>query len=261
MPRRFRLLDLSNNLSTVLGGMIPVGVFLASLIGSFHCLSMCGGLSFVATQGSRFTGATLYHVGRLIGYLSLGAVAGSFGKAVLGSTTYEWVNHLATITIALGLLFTGILMWRGHRLEVLGGSRSSFISSILKRVINHKNHYARAGFMGLLTALLPCGWLYSFVLAAIVAETPFAGAMVLLFFWLGTLPPLVIGREVYRAAISPLLQSAPKLSGGIFIALSVIALMLKYYPIDHSSHSHYIDEITGKNICGPAPEDSQLSKP
>ena len=49
---------------------------------------------------------------------------------------------------------------------------------------------AHALATGLLTTLLPCGWLYAFVaLAAGTASAPL-GALVMLTFWIGTLPAI-----------------------------------------------------------------------
>src|SRR5690606_10362020 len=49
---------------------------------------------------------------------------------------------------------------------------------------------ARATALGLLSALLPCGWLYAFVLGAAATGSALAGALVLLTFWSGTVPIL-----------------------------------------------------------------------
>jgi hypothetical protein len=49
----------------------------------------------------------------------------------------------------------------------------------------------RALTIGLLTALLPCGWLYAFAIIAAGAGTALGGAAVMAAFWLGTVPILV----------------------------------------------------------------------
>ena len=48
----------------------------------------------------------------------------------------------------------------------------------------------RATGMGLLTAFLPCGWLYAFVIIAGGTGSFAAGAAVMIAFWLGTVPVL-----------------------------------------------------------------------
>ena len=49
----------------------------------------------------------------------------------------------------------------------------------------------RAALIGLLTGLLPCGWLYAFVVTAAGTGHPLHGAAVMAAFWLGTVPVLL----------------------------------------------------------------------
>jgi sulfite exporter TauE/SafE len=49
----------------------------------------------------------------------------------------------------------------------------------------------RALVIGLLTTLLPCGWLYAFVVTAAGSGGPLNGAAVMATFWVGTLPVLL----------------------------------------------------------------------
>ena len=64
-----------------------LAVVTASLLGSGHCAGMCGPLALMASIGPA-TSAQLarrmsfYHVGRLIGYMSLGAAVGGVGAAM-----------------------------------------------------------------------------------------------------------------------------------------------------------------------------------
>ena len=62
-------------------------VLVASFFGSLHCAGMCG--PFVALYSgletsprARWTRHAAYHLGRLITYVALGAVAGALGSAV-----------------------------------------------------------------------------------------------------------------------------------------------------------------------------------
>jgi sulfite exporter TauE/SafE len=57
----------------------------------------------------------------------------------------------------------------------------------------------RALLIGLLTTLLPCGWLYAFVVTAAGTAHPVSGALTMFVFWLGTLPMLIaIGAGVQK---------------------------------------------------------------
>jgi len=60
----------------------------------------------------------------------------------------------------------------------------------------------RALGMGVLSVLLPCGWLYAFVAVAAGTGSPFVGAAVMTAFWIGTVPALmVVGLGARRLAL------------------------------------------------------------
>ena len=64
----------------------------------------------------------------------------------------------------------------------------------------------RAGIIGLFTVLLPCGWLYAFVILAAGTASPGMGALVMATFWLGTVPVLTVvgfGAGALRARLGP----------------------------------------------------------
>lgn len=66
--------DLSNNIIQRIGEMspffVPFAVIAASLIGSVHCVGMCGGLALAASAHSK-AGLISYHIGRFLGYFAL----------------------------------------------------------------------------------------------------------------------------------------------------------------------------------------------
>jgi uncharacterized protein len=57
--------------------------------------------------------------------------------------------------------------------------------------LNARPPLARAALIGLSTALLPCGWLYAFVVAAAGSASPLTGALIMLALWMGSLPALL----------------------------------------------------------------------
>ncbi|HSM06730.1 MAG TPA: sulfite exporter TauE/SafE family protein, partial [Longimicrobiales bacterium] len=68
--------------------MIPslTAAALAGLVGSPHCMGMCGGFA-VACGAGRDRGLS-WHAGRLATYMALGGVAGAAGAAIPGPS---WV--------------------------------------------------------------------------------------------------------------------------------------------------------------------------
>jgi sulfite exporter TauE/SafE len=176
----------------------------ASLLGSLHCAGMCGGFvgclagsaGYGAERGSvarrvRLHGA--YHIGRLVGYLALGAAAGTLGAGIEKTAWLAGVRGAAPIIcgglivlFALAALARALGMRTPH-FAPRGASRA--IASVLSR-LRDRGPAIRGGALGLLTALLPCGWLWAFVATAAGTGTTAGGIATMAAFWLGTVPIL-----------------------------------------------------------------------
>lgn len=176
-------------------------VFIASLVGSMHCAGMCGAfLAFaVASDQDKAASKTALHAayngGRLITYVTLGAIAGLLGAALdLGGSAIGLQRTAAALAGAMMIVFglAAVLRASGVRLQRLP------VPSILQKLALKGHRTAavlppvyRAGAVGLLTTLLPCGWLYAFVITAAGTGSPFTGAITMAVFWLGTLPVMI----------------------------------------------------------------------
>ncbi len=172
-------------------------VFGASLLGSLHCAGMCGGfVACLAGDGcgdkGRLHGA--YHLGRAVGYVTLGAVAGLLGAGIEQSALFTGRGGVAPLLFgSLIVLFAVIAGARalGIRVPVpvpRGPARG--IAKVLARLRSH-GPSVRGGALGLLTAFLPCGWLYAFVATAAGTGSLLGGVATMAVFWLGTVPMLL----------------------------------------------------------------------
>jgi len=193
-------------------GLEAVGaVFVASVLGSLHCAAMCGGLvGALGCGGSRASWTRqqlVFHAGRGLAYAALGASAGALGSAVNLAGRYAGLVDVAglvagALVLAAGL--RGLLATRGVGVPGLGGPTR--IQGWLGRRLagtHAGGPVVRAAVLGVSAALLPCGWLYGFVFAAAGTGSPQWGALVLLSFWLGTLPALLgVGAVVRRLSLS-----------------------------------------------------------
>lgn len=212
-----------------------VSVFLASVLGSLHCAGMCG--AFLALAVSPTPGVVMppraqvqaaYHLGRLTTYLLLGALAGSAGALVnLGSA-------LAGIQPVAASLAGAIMIWFGVSMLLrLAGARVPRmpLPSFLQTLLMHGHSRAmalaptlRAGTIGLLTTLLPCGWLYAFAVVAAGTASSWKGPLVMLVFWAGTLPVLVALGSGLQHGLGTIGRRLP-------IVTSVIVVVVGLYTI------------------------------
>ena len=198
-----------------------LAVFVASLLGSLHCAGMCG--PFVAFATLRTKDAPLgqnrgswrlqaaYHSGRLLAYSALGLLAGVLGAALNLGGSLVGIGRLAGIGAGVLLVVVGasrILALYGVKLPPIPGN--SVLRSAVAFCSGTASRYApvhRAWAIGLLTTLLPCGWLYAFVAVAAGTGNALLGVLVMVTFWLGTVPILAgigagIGGFMMRAGRS-----------------------------------------------------------
>ncbi|MEN0110621.1 MAG: sulfite exporter TauE/SafE family protein [Planctomycetota bacterium] len=192
--------------------MIPLlaAVLAASLLGSVHCAGMCGPFCGVAVGGGGRRPIALhaaYHGGRLATYTLLGAAAGAVGALLDIASTLAGLQPIA-LALAGGLMtligLGEVARLRGWRWFRLGAAMPKAWTDALQagqRFAARQSGVPRALTIGLLTTLLPCGWLYAFAITAAGSGGPLPGAAIMAAFWLGTLPVmLTLGVGVRRLA-------------------------------------------------------------
>lgn len=185
-------------------GVLLGTVFAASLLGSLHCVGMCGPFAILASateqkRKSALLPATAYSVGRLITYTLVGVVFGSIGLALSEGTSYfsgadiEMVQQTATwvagaLMIGIGLIaLARQLNYRVALPRFLGSRIQPWLQRGFERV-RKLPRIRRAFLIGMLTCLMPCGWLYTFAIVAAGTSSPLWGAAVMVVFWSGTVP-------------------------------------------------------------------------
>jgi len=155
-----------------------VGAFMTGLIGSPHCIAMCGG--FAVTCARTPGGAIAWHLGRLTTYAGLGALAGLLGRALPGP---PWVA--AAVSAALLVWFAGVLagLLPEPRLAVPG------LGSTMNRLLSPDAPASRYLF-GMANGLLPCGLVYAALALPVALGSAPLGAVAMMLFGLGTIPAL-----------------------------------------------------------------------
>lgn len=211
-------------------------ILIASLAGSLHCAAMCG--SFVAAvtgldPGER-GGARLqiaYHLGRLSTYLGLGAAAGGLGGAM------DWAGDRAGLGRVSALFAGGLLIAWGVsellpsrtfvQLRRRAPTRAGvWLGAALAR-IRGAPPVPRAYLLGLSTTLVPCGWLYAFVMTAAASGRVSTAMGSMFVFWLGTLPALIAAGVGLRRLFARLGAHARTVSSVLIVASGVLLLALR----------------------------------
>lgn len=199
---------------------------------------MCGGLVVNVARDSK--SVVLYNLGRLLSYSSLGALAGAFGSTVFDSGFSKNVPWIASLTMGSFLVYAGINRMTGKTFHItLPQFFSKFSTRVLSFAVAKSKHQAGVFTLGALSALLPCGWLYTFVIAATATKSAKMGALSLTLFWLGTLPALAATPLLFSQMTNRVQKIYPKISGAIFVCLGLFALGTHTlsYPIQKNPHS------------------------
>jgi sulfite exporter TauE/SafE len=203
---------------------------LGGLLGSAHCVGMCGG--FVVTLGVR--GRTensavlrqlLYASGRVCTYTLLGVIAGFIGQWMGArfasmSAVRPWLTLVAGIVIVvIGLDALG---WLPRRSGTLG----SCLGSSLFADLHGASSRGSVFLGGVINGLLPCGLVYAYLSLACSSAGLLSGGLIMALFGLGTVPALaLLGAGAARMSCS---TRARVLRLGGLVMLVGAALLIRH---------------------------------
>ena len=203
---------------------------LAGLIGSAHCLGMCGGISGLFAVNASVTSmrrqvpfALAYNVGRIASYAVLGIIVASAGSVIVKASPQVavGVRILSGVVIILVGLKVAFDIRVLNAIEKTGAALWSRIAPAAKGLVPVTS-LPRALGLGLLWGWLPCGLVYSVLLIAATSAEPASGALIMMTFGAGTMPAMVM-TGLGAARLSRLMQDRGTRMG---LGLLVVALGL-----------------------------------
>lgn len=165
--------------------------FFIGLLGSFHCIGMCGPIAialpvFSKSEFQIILGRILYNFGRVLTYAFMGAMFGLFGSRLV------LIGLQQQVSIALGVvMLVYVLMPRKYKtkfastkiyLIIVGFIKENF--SKLYRVQNNRSLF----IIGILNGFLPCGFVYVALAGAISTGDFISGSLFMALFGIGTMP-------------------------------------------------------------------------
>ena len=210
-------------------------LFLIGILTSVHCIAMCGGINLsqciprsAGKEDSRFgafQSAVLYNLGRVISYTGIGFLLGLTGMLV-GKTSgagispfFQGILKMAAgvFMVILGINMLGIFPWlRRFQLQ---------LPRFLVRNVNRKKAGSSQPFViGLLNGMMPCGPLQSMQIVALASANPFAGALSMLAFSLGTVP-LMLGLGSFVAMLGKRFSAKVMETGAVLVVVLGLAML------------------------------------
>lgn len=202
-------------------------VLAASLLGSVHCAAMCGAFTclYAGTAPGGGPGPAprhhhaAYNLGRLVSYLALALGAGATGVR-LGSTA----------ALVAGVL---LVLWGVYAMLVASGRQIARVrvpaawqramGSIVVRV-RDRSPLVRASVTGLVTTLLPCGWMWAFVAVAVGTGSVAGAVAVMATFWLGTLPMMLAVASGAQRLAGRAAGRLPLVTAGVIVVLGLATI-------------------------------------
>lgn len=161
--------------------------FVTGLIGSFHCIGMCGPIALalpdagIGITGKVF-GRLVYNSGRIITYGLLGYLLGWFGFGL------KLAGIQQAVSIAAGAIMIMMVLFASDWIERKIGNPFNLLPKKWIAKLFSKESYTSVGLIGLINGLLPCGFVYIGLIGSVTAQSASGGALYMVFFGFGTLP-------------------------------------------------------------------------
>tara|TARA_Y100000768_G_scaffold386718_1_gene375833 strand:- start:10023 stop:10730 length:708 start_codon:yes stop_codon:yes gene_type:complete len=222
-------LDQLNNLAHMTPYFVLWTTLVVGLVGSIHCVGMCGGIALACSRSHQKNVA--YQIGRLLGYMALALVASSLGKGL------DFAMNASGLTSFFGVLMGAMLIWIGLKSYYGQGLKKTIprfmpkslfkiYGQLLKRNAEDKS-FQTSFFIGVFTIFLPCGLLYSLILALVTLNDPLIAVGGVISFWGGTLPLMASAPLILTKILRPLSQRLPAISSMALVLIGIITIVFR----------------------------------
>ena len=173
--------------------MLPVilAAITMGMIGSFHCIGMCGPIAFALPLNNdsslaKFFGSLLYNLGRITTYSSIGFLCGLAGKGL------SIIGFQQGLSVLLGtFILIMMLLAKAGTVKINVPTVFSTAGAVIRNSVGKlflKKNFGALYLIGLLNGLLPCGLIYMAVAGALATADPIKSALFMAAFGAGTLP-------------------------------------------------------------------------
>lgn len=209
-------------------------LFAASLLGSAHCVGMCG--PYVAmctaqfvprgtTPAARLFLRVLFNLGRIATYTLIGLIVGAFGQILLAFAARAGLTGMVAIAagiaaLSFGLSLIGFIKDPARIAAYAGLDR---LLRAARRRLQQASPMVAPVFLGILQGWLPCALVYAAASRAAVAGSAGMGALTMLIFGLGTVPAVfalsVVPQTVLRRV------KTQRAAGVLFTAVGALLIL------------------------------------
>ena len=165
--------------------------FILGLLGSLHCVGMCGPIAFMlpvdrSNSFKKLSQITIYHLGRLIAYSIIGLVFGLIGKSLY----IFGIQQQLSIAIGIIMILLVLIPYKTIGKYNLSKPLNKIISKVKSNLGQALKKKTADTFLtiGFLNGFLPCGLVYMAVFGAVATGSLLEGSFYMLLFGIGTIP-------------------------------------------------------------------------
>ncbi len=222
--------------------------FSVGLLGSAHCVGMCGGFVALLGVGSDRSVAprqAAYFAGKTATYALFGAIAGAAGDALAGL----FGAGGGVVALALGLLMVGVgvglcgVAWR----RAPGARVAQALGPAVGRLVSSGSWAALVG-LGMLNGLLPCGLVYGMLAVAAGTGSAAGGALTMAAFGVATVPALAV-TGILGARLRPTRRVwMQRAAGALVVAMGLLTVARGAHALTASPGAAHGDH--SAMVCG-----------
>jgi len=225
--------------------MVFFSGILIGLVGSLHCVAMCGPLVMAVNYNRKSLGQNiLYHSARVFSYILIGLLMGLLGSSIAWVGVHEWVSILVGVAILLIALLPAFKFSKfSNRWEQ--AILTPMKRKLLKTVSSNKPLTMLS--LGFLNGFLPCGVVYVALAASIATADVYNGALLMSGFGLGTWPMLfgvIFGLRYFKSNMA----SKFKMAVPVFSILIGCLLIMRGLALDIPYVSPILYSVFGPDI-------------
>ncbi|GAA3517247.1 sulfite exporter TauE/SafE family protein [Aquimarina addita] len=201
---------------------------LLGLLGSFHCIGMCGPIAFLLPVDrkkptKRVLQLISYHVGRILTYAVLGLLVGSVGKSLNLFGFQQQLSIVIGVFMILMILIPTKLFNRYHFSKPI----YKFVASIKNAMGTELKKKNPGTFftMGYLNGLLPCGLVYMAVFGALASGDIWEGGLYMIIFGMGTVPLMTTAIYIGNFLTTKSRQHILKVIPGLVVIIGFLFIL------------------------------------
>lgn len=203
--------------------------FTLGIVGSLHCVGMCGpiALALPYQAGSRWATAgnvLLYNTGRILMYALLGLLIGTIGKGLFLAGWQAQFSIAMGIALLVAVFLSVNIEYQLLRIPFMIRF-NQWVKHRLGQLLGKRGPGTLFG-IGMLNGLLPCGLVYMAVVGALSTGSTLAGSAYMAAFGLGTLP-MLLGTALLGQLVNLKWRSYARKLAPLAVAVMAVLLIMR----------------------------------